>query len=291
MFAFIKGEQKQFQSLHPRNTWNIWKDTQYSEVRNILCNIWMTLIFGIGGLQLSNEISLDSVQKAWEAVPSHGAFWGSEKLLNILERLYRVVCTKYTIYEGLELAVPDFPALNDFSGLINEFGEEKEQISQHGRSRCTCRLRPSTASAADKNLRIEEIRSLLCFTWADPLNEILKKRGNVPIYIAGDGPFQNTLVDPGAKLGKENEVLHPVETRRLNAMLLTLWKIVCLSDPPIYLKNPVCQRHRLRALSQKLGPLKKKPTHNSVQTQPTHSGGRIRIRRQRLVAQPNFRLA
>ena len=192
-------------------------------------------------------------------------------MLNILERLYRVVCTKYTIYEGLELAVPDFPALNDFSGLINEFGEEKEQISQHGRSRCTCRLRPSTASAADKNLRIEEIRSVLCFTWADPLNEILKKRANVPSYIAGDGPFQNTLVDPGAKLGKENELLHPVETRRLNAMLLTLWKIVCLSDPPIYLKNPVCQRHRLRALSQKLGPLKKKTPHDSAQTQPTHS--------------------
>ena len=75
MAAFIKGEQKQFQSLHPRNTWNIWKDTQYSEVRNILCNIWMTLIFGIGGLQLSDEISLDSVQKACEAVPSHGALF------------------------------------------------------------------------------------------------------------------------------------------------------------------------------------------------------------------------
>ncbi len=63
------------------------------------------------------------------------------------------------------------------------------------------------------------------------------------IYTAGDGPFQNTLVDPGAKLGKENELLHPVETRRLNAMLLTLWKIVCLSDPPIYVPRVRCRRH------------------------------------------------
>ena len=37
----LKKNESTFQSLHFRNTQNTWKDTQYYEVRHILCNIWM----------------------------------------------------------------------------------------------------------------------------------------------------------------------------------------------------------------------------------------------------------
>ena len=64
-----------------------------------------------------------------------------EKLLNILERLHRIVYEKYSAYEGLEMGLrPDFQPLNDFSGLIYEFGEKEEKHSRHGRIRCTGRL-------------------------------------------------------------------------------------------------------------------------------------------------------
>ncbi len=210
-----QDEQNQFQSLHPINTRNTWRDTQYHEIRNVLCNIWMTLIFGVGVERLPP--SMDSVQAlaSWENCPS-------EKLLNILERLHRFVYEKYSAYEGLEMGLhPEFQPLNDLSGLIYEYGEEKEKLSRHGRIRCTCRLRPSAATAAEKKLRMGEIRKLLCFKWA-----ILKKRDRVPGYAEGDGPFRSV-----------------VPTRVLNEMLLRLYKILCLSDPPIYVPRVRCRRH------------------------------------------------
>ena len=80
----------------------------------------MTLIFGVGEVRLSNtgKVSLDSVQNAWETEQERYNnnlnfnihCLGSEKLLNILERLHSIVCKKYSIYEGL----------NDLSGLIDK---------------------------------------------------------------------------------------------------------------------------------------------------------------------------
>ena len=137
-----RNPQSAFQSLHPINTRNPWRDTQYHEIRNILGNIWMTLIFGVPA---TGEVSLDSVQTAWEKSPRHHLGLkgreGSKKLMNILKRFHRIVCEKYSAYEGLEMGLrPDFQPLNDFSGLIYEYGEKEEKHSRHGRIRCTCRL-------------------------------------------------------------------------------------------------------------------------------------------------------
>jgi len=140
----------------------------------------MTLIFGVGEVRLSNtgKVSLDSVQNAWETEQERYNnnlnfnihCLGSEKLLNILERLHSIVCKKYSIYEGL----------NDLSGLIDKAArlwvpEKKEPHSRHGRISFTCRLRPSTATAADKNRRIKEIRKLLGCTYAHKIQRMLKK--------------------------------------------------------------------------------------------------------------------
>ena len=69
-----------------------WKDTQYYEVRNILCNIWMTMIFGPteSNWPLQDEITLDVVQAAWN-FKHHGRYNGNEKLLNLLDRIHREV--------------------------------------------------------------------------------------------------------------------------------------------------------------------------------------------------------
>ena len=211
-----RNPQSAFQSLHPINTRNPWRDTQYHEIRNILGNIWMTLIFGVPA---TGEVSLDSVQTAWEKSPRHHLGLkgreGSKKLLNILKRFHRIVCEKYSAYEGLEMGLrPDFQPLNDLSGLIYEYvrtPEASEGCRPRGPGiRCTCRLRPSAATAEEKNLRIKEIRKLLCVKWAT----LLKKGGHA-------GP----------------------SARVLNEMLLRLWEILCSLDPPIYVPRVRCRRH------------------------------------------------
>ena len=243
-----RDTQSAFQSLHFRNTRNTWKDTQYYEVRNILGNIWMTMIFGYElEWPLSGEITLDSVQNAWMSRPGRGQFVGNEKLLNMLERLHRVVCTKYALYEGLNIkdVVPPHQGWDEdmLGGLLHSF-VNKEPIRQHGRSCCTCGLWRSVENVANKKSRIKQIRELLCFEWADDLQQMLRIRDDIPGYGAGDGPFQNTYGDPHAeRVGEQHDEIMQWPTWRLNEMLLTLWKIICLPDPAVYLVGKACPLH------------------------------------------------
>ena len=257
-FKVLKKNEITFQSLHFRNTQNTWKDTQYYEVRHILCNIWMTMICGLEKSKcplLSGEITLDSIQNAWMSSPygsngfplGQGYFVGNEKLLNILERLHRVVCTKYALYEGLNIkdVVPPHQGWDEdmLGGLLHSF-VNKEPIRQHGRSCCTCGLWRSVENVANKKSRIKQIRELLCFEWADDLQQMLRIRDDIPGYGAGDGPFQNTYGDPHAeRVGEQHDEIMQWPTWRLNEMLLTLWKIICLPDPAVYLVGKACPLH------------------------------------------------
>ena len=218
----------------------IWKDIIYYEVRNVLCNIWMKMIVRDNGLMNPTErwnlqytrglpdknalvpltitSTIDEVQNGYmntwsedDAKESSIFKRDNARLLNLLERIHRAVC----FYPQQDRDVKDF--LNEYKEagevplvplviveLIVEYMGSQQidgPIRQHGRSSCICRLNRSTASAEDKNNRIEQIRDLVCNTWGDELQEILEIKARLPDefgwwegknYVVGDGPFKHT---------------------------------------------------------------------------------------------------
>jgi hypothetical protein len=221
---------------------------------------------------LTTPITLDVVQAAWNLKQRQGRYCGNERLLNLLDRIHRAVCIKYqmyALYEALDMKDDDddedFKLVSDrfqpqgsmllsdkYIGGIIDSNRMTGENRRHGRSRCTCGLRPSNASVNNKKDRLDTIRQLLCVEWANELQNLLQIRDNIDGYGEGDGPFQNTWADHQAQVGEQNELLNPVETRPLNAMLLELWNIICLPDPAVYLENKACRRHRLRNYGRRL---------------------------------------
>ena len=80
-----------------------------------------------------------------------------------------------------------------------------------------------------KRNRIDQIRSLVCNVWGEELDLMLQIIPGQAGYPPGDGPFKQTADDPDRDPG-----MNPVATKRLNEMLLTLWRIICLPDPPVF---------------------------------------------------------
>ena len=127
--------------------------------------------------------------------------------------------------------------------LIVEFDANNIEWSapprQHGRSRCTCRLQHSNASNDDKKERIDQIRRLVCNEWGEELDLMLQIIPDQAGYLPGDGPFQQTADDPlsqpfAVPQPQLSQWMNTAATKRLNEMLLTLWRIICLPDAPVF---------------------------------------------------------
>ena len=230
----------------------------YYEVRDVLCNVWMKKILAT---------KLFCTQKKTNALEDHKWMVGldidavnqryldvmlerdipnatsNERLLNLLERIHRIVCSYPQEDRGLEETLLEDPNMpTEIAGVIAEFdanmGDPTRSAPprQHGRSRCTCRLQHSNASNNDKKERIDQVRSLVCNEWGEELDRILQIRPGQAGYLPGDGPFQHTEGYPDRDAF--NSRMEEFATKRLNEMLLTLWRIICLPDPPVFYLDP-----------------------------------------------------
>lgn len=238
----------------------------YYEVRHVLC-LWMKKLFFNGyGLNPTNAredhniiagLDPDAVNKRYKEVQierlmdaganfSDLAPGGIEPLLNLLERIHRVVYSypqEDREVKEILLEDPNMPTAK--AELIVEFDANKIEWSapprQHGRSRCTCRLQHSNASNNDKKDRIDQIRRLVCNEWEEELDLMLQIIPDQAGYLPGDGPFKHTKDDPfypgslQPGIAEDNDG-HTM--KRLNEMLLTLWRIIGLPDAPVFYPQP-----------------------------------------------------
>ena len=235
-------------------------DIMYYEVRHVLCNLWMKKILFASDSRLTDAredhnflagLHLKAVNamylNSWEFPPflddTPPVFYNStsnERLLNLLERIHRVVCSYPQEDRGLVETLLEDPNMpTEIAGVIAEFDANKIEWSapprQHGRSRCTCRLQHSNASNNDKKNRIDHIRRLVCNEWGEELDRILQIRPGQAGYLLGDGPFKQTKDDPDRDADDGESQWENRDTMgRLNEMLLILWRIICLPDAPVF---------------------------------------------------------
>ena len=224
----------------------------YYEVRDVLCNVWMKKILSWPTNALEDHkwmvgLDIDAVNQRYLDVMSERDIpnaTSNERLLNLLERIHRVVCSYPQEDRGLEETLlkkedPNMPTA--IAGVIGEFDANIHEQAwsapprQHGRSICTCRLQHSNASNNDKKNRIDHIRRLVCNEWGEELDRILQIRPGQAGYLPGDGPFQQTEGDPDRDADDGvSQWMNTAATKRLNEMLLTLWRIICLPDAPVF---------------------------------------------------------
>ena len=191
------------------------QDIIYYEIRDVLCNVWMKtfvegyeldardghmLMVGLNDLNDVNQRYLDA--RAYRHIRNATS---NERLLNLLERIHRVVCSYPQEDRGLGETLLEDPNMpTEIAGVIAEFdanmGDPTRSAPQrqHGRSRCTCRLQHSNASNDVKKERIDQIRSLVCNVWGEELDRMLQIIPGQAGYLPGDGPFKQTADDPNS---------------------------------------------------------------------------------------------